>query len=34
MRTRLAVARVIVYNSGGVDKTEGSFSEHTSLESG
>ncbi len=34
MHTRLAVGRVIVYKSGGVDKTGGSFSYHTSLEPG
>ncbi len=34
MRTRLAVGRVIVYKSGGLDKTGGPFSYHTSLEPG
>ncbi len=34
MRTRLAVGRVIVYKSRGVDKTGGPFCQHTSLESG
>ncbi len=34
MRTRLAVGRVIVYKSRGVDKTGGPFSYHTSLEAG
>ncbi len=34
MRTRLAVGRVIVYKSRGLDKTGGPFSYHTSLEPG
>jgi hypothetical protein len=34
MHTRLAVGRVIVYKSRGVDKTGGPFSKNTSLELG
>ncbi len=34
MRTRLAVGRVIMYKSRGLDKTGGPFSYHTSLEPG
>jgi hypothetical protein len=34
VRTRLAVGRVIVYKSRGLDKTGGPFSYHTSLEPG